>query len=161
MGQIFREWIFGLIAAAVIASAAQLFTVGSPVEKVTGFICSVMLMAALLSPLLKLDPDALSLSLASYRETVALLTEDLETQQNQLMRSYIEEQCAAYILDEAQILGIADGRVEVKAKWAGDSWIPCEATMTMPLTADQQRQLSNWMAAQLGITEERQYWNNE
>ena len=128
-------------------------------EKVTRFACTMMLMAAFLSPIVRLDLDDMAFSFSTYRQTVAELTDDLEVQKNHLVRSYIEERCAAYILDEAHSLGIAGGMVEVKAKWGEDSWIPCEATMVMSITNDQKQRLSRYISAQLGITLERQQWN--
>ena len=159
MTALFREWILGLVAAAILSSLAQQFTAGGSVEKVTRFACAMMLMAALFSPVVKMDLDDVAISMASYRQTVAALTTDLEEQKSHLMRSYIEEQCAAYILDEAHDLGIDGGSVEVKAKWGEDSWIPSEATMAMTITSNQKQRLSRYITAQLGIAPERQRWN--
>lgn len=161
MGQLLHDWILGLTAAALVAALAQLLTPKGPVEKVTGFVSTVMLIAALLAPLLELDMDTFSWSMAEYRRTVAETTQDMEAQEKRLLRSYIEESCAAYILDEARVLGIADGVVEVSAKWGNETWIPCEASMTMAATSEQKQRLSGWIAAQLGIPEERQRWGSE
>ena len=106
MNEWLHNWIAGLTAAAVTAAAAELLTPPGPVEKVTRFICGIMLVAVLLGPLASVDRESFSMSLAGYRDSVADLTGDLEQQQNRLVRSYIEQECAAYILDEAQVLGV-------------------------------------------------------
>ena len=159
MGQILRDWILGLTAAAVLASCAQLLTPKGPIEKVTGFVCSLMLTAALLSPLMELDIDAFSWSLSTYRQRVAQLTEELESREKRLIGTYIENQCAAYILDEAHVLGVTGGKAEVSAKWDNENWVPYEASVTMTVTPEQKQDLSNWMTVQLGIPVERQRWN--
>lgn len=155
-----HNWIAGLTAAAVTAAAAELLTPPGPVEKVTRFVCGIMLVAVLLGPLASVDREAFSLSLSDYRDTVAELTGDMEQQQNRLVRSYIEQECAAYILDEAQVLGVAGGRVEVSAKWGDECWVPYEAYLDLEATGDQRNRLSVLLDVQLGIPAERQHWND-
>lgn len=161
MSQLLHNWILGLTAAAIVAALAQLITPKGPVEKVTGFLSAIMLTAALLSPLLELDMDIFTWSMAEYRETVAEVTQNMETRENRLLRAYIEESCAAYILDEARVLGIDGGEVEVSTKWGNEAWIPNEASMTMSVTSEQKRRLTDWIASQLGIPAERQRWGND
>lgn len=158
MGDLLHSWITGLTAAAILAAGAEILTPKGPVEKVTRFVCGIMLTAVLMSPLLSADMETFSWSLADYRNTVAELTADLESQQNRLVRTYIEQESAAYILDEAHVLGITDGVAEVSAKWGDESWIPYKACMRMQTTQEQRLRLSSWITAQLGIPEERQQW---
>lgn len=160
MSELLHNWITGLASAAILSAAALLLTPRGPVEKVTRFVCGVMLVAVLVSPLAGADWDAFSLSLSRYRETVAELTEDLEGQQNRLVRSYIEQECAAYILDEAHVLGAEGGEAEVSARWGDESWIPYEASLHLTATAGQRSRLTEYLESQLGIPEERQHWDD-
>lgn len=159
MGDVLRDWIFGLSAAAVMASCAHLLSPKGGVEKVTGFVCSLMLTTALVSPLMKLDVSASNWSMESYRQNVADLARDLESQQNRWLRTYIEKQCAAYILDEAQVLGVTDGTAEVSATWDNGNWIPYTVSLKMTVTPEQKQKLSSWVVTQLGISEERLRWS--
>lgn len=159
-GDIVRDWIMGLTTAAVVAACAQLLTPKGSVERVTRFICSLMLTAALLSPLVKLDPDSLSLSADAYRQTLAEVTSDLENKQNRLLQTHIEERYAAYILDEALVLGIAGAKAEVKAYRTDGQWLPEGVCLTMTVTTEQKQKLSSWITQQMGIPTERQQWND-
>lgn len=159
MGEILHDWILGMTAAAIIAACAKLLTPSGPVEKVTGFVCSLMLTTVLISPLTKWDTDNFFWSMDSYHQSVTDLTENLEERENQLVRAYIESQYAAYILDEAHVLGVTGGEAEVNAKWGNENWIPYEASLTISVTPEQKQRLSTWMTLQLGIPKERQYWH--
>ena len=102
--------------------------------------------------------DAYSLSLSKYRDRVAELSGELEDTRQRLNRTYIEEQSAAYILDEAQALG-AEGRAEVRARWRDNSWVPWEASLELTGGTDVREKLKNRIEAELGIPKERQSWH--
>ena len=150
-----HDWIMGLTSACIITAVAQMLNREGGVARVTRLVCSLVLCAVLFSPLAKLDLDAYSLSLADYRSRAEALTGDLAAQERRLRRVYIEEECAAYILDEAHALG-AEGRVEVKAKWREDNWVPWEVSAELHGGADVRGKLSAFITANLAIPEERQ-----
>ena len=154
-----QNWIRALVTASVIAALAKQLTPGGPVRKVTGFVCGVMLLSTLLSPVLQLDLGALAEASADYRATVAKLTEDMESQEKQLLRVYIQQQTSAYILDEARRMGVAQLQVEVLAKWRDESWVPYEVSVSGAVTPDQRKRLSDYLRSELGIPAERQRWN--
>lgn len=157
--EILQSWIRGLAVASVLAALARQLTPDGPVKKVTEFVCGVMLMAMLLSPVLRADRTAFSYALSDYRQTVAELSQDLESQEKQLLRVYIQQQCQAYILDEARSLGLADLQAEVQVKWGDESWVPVEVTLEGNPTPEQKTRLSGFLDAELGIPAERQHWN--
>ena len=155
------SWIRSLIAASLVSALALQLTPPGSVKKVTRFACGILLACTMLSPVLRTDDTSFSLALDDYRRTVAELTDDLEEQENQLLRTYIEQKTAAYILDEAQSLGMPEPAVSVKVKWGDESWVPYEAAIRVNATAEQQYRLSAYLAAELGIPAERQHWTNE
>ena len=154
-----QSWIQGLVAASVLAALAQQLTPNGPVKKVTEFVCGVMLMAMLLSPVLNADRTVFSYALSDYRQTVAELSQDLETQEKQLLRVYIEQQSQAYILDEARLLGLTELQATVQVKWGDESWVPIEVYLNGAPTPEQKSRLSGFLDAELGIPVERQHWN--
>ena len=154
----FHNWIRALVTASVIASLSRQITPLGPVRKVVGFICGIMLLCVLLSPVLQADLGVLADVSADYRATVVKLTEDLETQEKQLLRTYIQQQTSAYILDEAKRMGGEGLRVEVLARWGDESWVPYEVTVTGPVTPELRTRLSDLLRNELGIPAERQHW---
>ena len=126
------SWIRSLVAASLLSALALQLTPEGSVKRVTRFTCGILLACTLLSPVLRTDETSFSLALNDYRRTVAELTDDLEEQENQLLRTYIDE-----------------------------SWVPCEVTIRGEITAEQRYRLSAYLAAGLGIPAERQHWTDE
>lgn len=153
------EWIRRLVAASVIAALAGQLTPDGPVRKVTSFVCGVMLLSVLVSPAVKADLGILADAAADYRATAARLTEDMEAKEKQLLRVYIQEQTEAYILDEAERMGVSGLQVKVLARWKGESWVPQEASISGQISSQQQERLSDFLCAELGIPKDRQRWN--
>ncbi len=159
MTELLHNWILGLTASCIVTACALAVSPKGPVERVTRLVCGIVLTAALLAPLSELDMDAYAVSLAEYRDAAARLTQELEETEERLNRVYIEQECAAYILDEARTLG-AEGGAEVRARWRDNCWTPWEAELTLNADAAQRRELSEYIAAQLGIPAERQDWHD-
>ena len=128
------SWIRSLVAASLLSALALQLTPEGSVKRVTRFTCGILLACTLLSPVLRTDETSFSLALNDYRRTVAELTDDLEEQENQLLRTYIEQKTAAYILDEARSIGMPEPSVSVKVKWGDESWVPCEVTIRGEIT---------------------------
>ena len=161
MAEVLHSWIMGLFGAALLGALAMAITPEGPVRTVLRTLCGIVLALALVSPLLKLDMENYSLNMARYREESARLTEALAETENRLSRAIIQEECAAYIWDKAQNLGLSPDVVEVVAKWGGDCWIPDEAYVEASGTQEQRRALAGVLEAELGITAERQHWNED
>lgn len=155
------SWIRSLVAASLLSALALQLTPEGGAKRVTRFTCGILLACTLLSPVLRTDEASFSLALDDYRRTVAELTDDLEEQEKQLLRTYIEQKTAAYILDEARSIGMPEPSVSVKVKWGDDSWVPCEVAIRGEITAEQRYRMSAYLAAELGIPAERQHWNDE
>ena len=158
---VFRSRLLRLTGASVLAAMAAQLTPEGSVKKVTGFVCGVMLAGVMLSPLVRADREILADALAGYRQTAEELTAEVENREDRLVRTYIQEQCRAYILDEAQLLAITDLSCTVRVKWRDESWVPWEATLITDASAGQRQRLADYLDGELGIPRERQHWNEK
>ncbi len=152
-----REWLLSLTGAAAVCALAGAMCPAGRVKKVLGVICGMVMALAFMSPLLELDFDAYAAALSRYGQGAERAALEGEAAQNSLNRTIIQEECAAYILDKAEALGMT-GAVEVLAVWSGEDsvWYPYEARLS--LKGDGRSALSDAIAAELGIPAERQYW---
>lgn len=157
--ELLQNWIRSLTAASAAAAVAKQLTPAGPVKKVTELACAVMLMGLLLAPAAGPQMDTLALSLSEYRRTAATLTEDMEDRKKQLLRSYIEQQCAAYIVDEAQRIEIDGINVTVKTRWRDECWVPCEVIISGEAAEWKKEKIRAWLESELGIGPERQRWD--
>lgn len=157
MTELMRTWILGLTAACLVSSCARALVHRGAAARMTRLVCALVVLLSLLSPLGELDMEEYAFSLAEYRNRRDELTAELEENERRLQRLYIEQECAAYILDEAEKLGLA-GRAEVRAAWRDELWVPQEVMLHIKADTQQRAALSQRISAELGIPAERQVW---
>lgn len=151
-----RRWLLSVAGAAMLSSLALALCPKGRVRQVTRFVCALVCMLALISPLLRLDPQALLPPADDYRaEAESFAAAEQEAAKNE-QRLYIQQECAAYILDEAEELGLAVTEASVLARWDADGgvWQPAYSTVAAPYDAA----LSAAIESQLGIPKEAQRW---
>lgn len=154
-----RDWITGVFAASLLASLALALTPEGRVRTVTGMTCGLVCALALASPLLRLDVGSLAVGIAEYRQQAQKIGETAEEEGKMLERTYIEEQCAAYICAKAEELGAVVDAVSVLARWDDEAlaWYPWQAQIDGPYS----RALSRSIEGELGIPAERQSWRDD
>ena len=152
-----KSWLLGLVGAAVFCALASELTPAGPVKRVQKIVCALVLAAALLLPLLRLDPEDYALNAAQYRSNAALVTGDAQEAARRMERTYIEDELEAYILDKAARLGAEVGAVRVTLRWSTEGcWYPVAAELDAPYHA----RLSEAIAGELGIPREKQTWRD-
>ena len=151
------SWLRALVGAAVFcALALALCPEGRP-KRVLRAACGVVMAAALLSPVVELDMQALPEALARYGEAARAVAEGAGEEADRLNRTIIERECAAYILDKADALGISVSGAEVGARWSDEGfWYPWESRVAC--AEGGREELSRAIEAELGIPPERQSW---
>lgn len=155
---VFRAWIMSLTGASIIAAAAERMTPQGSVKRVLRVVCAVMLSGIMLHPILDLDRSEFALAISQYHINAAKISGDLEAEEKELLRPYIQERCRAYILDEALNLGLDCFDCKVKLKWRDESWVPYEIVMTGTVSETDRKTLGERLYAELGVPPERQYW---
>lgn len=151
-----RQWLLSIVGASVLGSLALALCPKGRVRAVTRFVCALVCMLALVSPLLELDGAALFPAWEDYRtEAETIAAREQESAENE-QRVYIQNECAAYILTEAQALGVSASEVSVLARWDAQSglWQPAYSTVDAPYDAA----LSEAIETELGIAKEAQRW---
>ena len=151
-----KEWLQAIVAASVISSAALMLTPPGRVRWVTRMACGILCSLAVISPVLKLDAETLSVNMAAYEKEAQRVTEQAQEEAKMLERTYIEEECAAYILSKAEENGVPLSRAEVSARWDDGEgvWYPWSAD----LEGEYSPRLSVLMESSLGIPAQRQTW---
>lgn len=157
MTECLSQWIFGLTAMALFCAAALALTPESRVRRIVQLACTLAMAIALLSPFARLDMDSYARSLARYRETLIAAENGGRNNAQRLSRTIIEEECAAYISDKGNELGLAPFAIRVQAKWGDAFWYPYEVWLTTPWS----EKLSRWIEGELGVPRERMHWSNE
>ena len=150
---VLTEWLRALVGSAVFcALALALCPEGRP-KRVLRAACGVVMAAALLSPVVELDMQALPEAIARYGEAARAVADGAD----RLNRTIIERECAAYILDKADALGLSASEASVTARWSEEGfWYPWECRVSC--AEGGRAALSRAIEAELGIPPERQSW---
>lgn len=151
-----KAWLQGIVAASVISALALALTPPGRVRWVTRMACGILCSLAIVSPVLKLDMKALSVSIAAYEQAAEKVMETAAEESKMQERTYIEQECEAYILSKAEENGIPLGQVGVSARWDDEAgvWYPWSADLEGAYSA----RLSVMLESLLGIPAERQTW---
>ena len=151
------SWLRALVGAAVFcALALALCPEGRP-KPVLSAACGVVIAAALLSTEEEQDMQAQTGGQAGYGEAARAVAEGAGEEADRLNRTIIERECAAYILDIADALGISAADAAVTARRSEEGfWYPWESRVSCP--EGSRAALSEAIEAELGIPPERQSW---
>ncbi len=147
-----RGWIFKIIGASVLSAIALSVTLSPKMKRVVSLCCSFLAAAVLLSPLAGFS-DAAIVS-AEPREQASYRSAGLEQKNEELRRGIIAEQCRAYILSKAAELGV-EAEASVDLSEDGTPW---SCRVTAECGGAVKFVLSETIARDLGIPEQRQYW---
>jgi len=159
MLELIRHWLVGITCAAMLVALAESLIPAGSIRRIARLTGGLVLLAAILNPLLKLDTTALTRALTEYKLELSAYSADLEEENEILMKDIIEEQSGAYIQDKAAALGI-DCQVTVEADGEEEWPIPQSVTVMGSLTAEQQEALERTIEEDFAIPAERQRYES-
>ncbi len=156
-----RGWLLAVIGASLICALADALMPPGAVRRVGKLACGLVLLAAVLSPLTRLDiADGqrwLEDYLASLDNREAELTETVNSQ----MKVIIEQEYAAYIVDKAAQLGLTCS-VQVECGLSEEGlYLPARARVSGTLTERERDQIVRLIGTDLGIPESEQLYMTE
>ena len=158
MSGIISAWVKALSGAGLFCAAAAALCPPGRVRRVLGLACGCVMLAALLSPAAQLDIDAYAREAAKYGQAAREAAGLAQEAAGALEREVIERECAAYITDRADALGLGAAEAVVTARWSADGfWYPWECSVA----AENSAALSDAIEGELGIPPERQSWGVE
>ncbi len=152
-----KEWILSVTAAAAAAAIAESITPKGSVRKIVRLLGGLVLTVAMLQPVLRLDGETLRGILTRYRVEAGVADMDIGIDNMRIMKSVIEEQTGAYILDKAESLGIhCEVAVTAQVQDGAELPVPYCVTVTGTFTQEQREALTRRVESDLAIAPERQ-----
>ena len=154
-----RSWILNIFSASLLSAIALTLCPPGRVRTVTRMVCGIVCALAVASPLLSIDTETLAADMARYAQQAEKLSLEGEEERKMLERTYIEEECSAYICAKAAQTGTAISGVCVLARWDdnGFVWYPWSVTVEGAYDPI----LSNIIEMDLGVPAERQEWQSD
>lgn len=149
---VLKNWLLGVVAAALAVSLAQAVTPEGTVKKIGALVGGMVLLLALVKPMLTLDPAALADLSMEYTPQIRGETDQGE----QMMKSLIAQKTSAYIVDKGAALGlVCAASVTVETDESG--WpVPWAAEIAGSMTPEQRETLEETLEKELGIPASRQ-----
>lgn len=147
------QYALTVCAGALLVSLAQSLS-GQNAQ--VRWVCGLVLIFQVLTPLRQLEISTIwqnSNSFAAQAEQIAAQGREEAAQQ---LRAGIIERTAAYILDEAEAMGVT---LQVTAlSLEDDSLAPCAVELRGHISPYNRQRLSSWLSEELGIGKEEQRW---
>lgn len=156
-----RSWLLAVVSVSLLCAVAGALMPQGAVKRVGRLVCGLVLLAAILSPLTELDVEAGQRWLDSYVSGIGRQETELRETVNNQMKTIIEQEYAAYIVDKAAQLGLScSARVECRETEEG-LYLPVRAEVTGPWTVSAQGRLSQILFEDLGVPVQSQIYINE
>lgn len=156
-----RSWILSVTVSAMIIAIAEGLMPAGTVKKVGKLTGGLVLMLGILQPIVRLDYDELFLAANSLQDITVETQVEHKESNNALLKSIIEKETAAYVLDKAQSLGYSCV-VSVCCELGEDKIpYPDRVKVRGKLDEEQQKKISKLISEDLGIPKEKQTYINE
>jgi len=156
-----RSWLLAVISVSLLCAVAGALMPQGAVKRVGRLVCGLVLLAAILSPLAGLDVEAGQEWLDSYLYDMEHREAELKETVNSQLKTIIEEEYAAYIVDKAAQLG-ADCSARVECEESAEGlYLPVRAEITGATTVSVQSKLIRAIEEELGIPAQSQIYVDE
>ena len=156
-----RTWILSVTISAMIIAVAESMMPEGTVKKVAKLTGGLVLMLGILQPIVRMDYDDLFLAANGLPDISVQAQETQKSGNQEILKSIIEEELSAYVLDKAEKMGCS---CEVEFHCIpGESGTPMPESVKVrgQLTAQQRSAMQALLAEDLGIPKEQQTYINE
>lgn len=156
-----RSWILSVTVSAMIIAIAEGLMPAGTVKKVGKLTGGLVLMLGILQPIVRLDYEELFLA-ANGQQNITLESQEAQQETNgALLKSIIEQEAAAYVLDKAQTLGYSCA-VSICCE-LGENNVPYpdRAEIRGLLDQEQRQTIAKLLSEDLGIPKGKQTYINE
>ena len=155
-----RGWLLSVLAVSLLCALAEALMPKGPVKGVGKLVCGLVLAAAVASPVVRLDLEGSRQWLEDWDAGLERREEELKKQVDDEMKTIIEQEYEAYIVDKAAQLGaVCTARVECCEEEAG-VYLPEGAWIGGALTQQQREELTWQLSEELGLSSQALHWED-
>lgn len=157
MTQAFRDYLLSIVAISLLSSLLLTLVPKGNVHRTLSFLCGLAILLVTVGPVATVDFDDLARSISRFGMDADAQTQDVQTDNDELIAAIIKEKAETYILDKATSMGFsATAQVEVKT---GEGYpYPYSARIGGHYSRQQKTRLEQDIEANLAIPSQRQEW---
>lgn len=153
MIQAVKEWLLSIVMLSFLISLLRLLMPEGGLRKVGAFTGSLVLMAAILRPLVRLEPELPEWDMRAYESAISERMEELNERRADAFREQAAGKCAELIQAKAAELGVP---VSAAVTMRIENGTPLPHSVR--LDGARNAALSEWLYDALDIPPERQEW---
>lgn len=154
MNHAIGKYLLSIASSAMLLSLSQAMLPKGAVRQIAGFVGGLVVILAVLSPVVSIDPDELAQYLSAF-------SVDLEANgiadDGQILSDIIKQRCESYILDKAMELG---AELEVSVGLYEDAHYPYPVSVVLrgQVTPEQKMRLTEIISLDMGVSPQQQEW---
>lgn len=156
MISVMKEWLLGVIAAAVCLSILDAMVPKGAMKGIAKVTGGLAMFLVLLRPWTHLDMRDWDWRYQEYQQQIDGQIDIYRQDYLQQMESIIERETGAYISKKAEQMGIACS-VDVETDVENDVPVPTSVRIDI----QKNNVLADWIETELGISQTKQYWEGE
>lgn len=158
MIEMMRQWLVSVTCAALIAALAESLMPKSGAGQIGRLTCAMVLLCAILQPVLSVDVPNPNETLDAIYAKVQSEQTGLEQRAEAMLKTLIERDSGAYIVDKAAGLGVACQAQVACVQGEGGAWLPNSVLITGQMGDAQRKELIAAIQNELGILPEHQVY---
>lgn len=156
-----RLWLLSIVSVSLLCALADALMPKGAVKRVGRLACGLVLAAAVLTPVVQLDVEDGQRWLEDYFSDLEYRRTELKEQVDTGMKTIIEQEYAAYIVDKAAQLGLTcTVRVECRMGEEG-LYLPIWAELTGGFSQAERAELARVLEEELSIPPQGQSFIEE
>lgn len=156
-----KQLLFGIIGLAILQSVCGLLIEEKNQKFILRFVCGLATVTLLLGCLTSFDFETYASSLREHTQFSGV-PETARSDGERLNRMFIENECAAYILNKAASMKAPLSDAAVSLSWNTNGyWYPSGVELTIPCGSERDSALADMITTDLGIPLSSQIWREE
>lgn len=159
MTEMVRGWLLSILAVSVLCALADALMPKGAVKQVGRLMCGLVLAVVVVSPVVRLDLEDSGQWLEGYFSGMDQREQDLKEQVDSEMKTIIEQEYEAYIVDKAAQLGL-DCTARVECRMEESVYLPAQAWIEGALTREEREKLTAVLSEDLGLSSENQSYTD-
>lgn len=152
-----RTWLTQVTCAALLAAAADGLMPKGPVKKVGMLACAMVILCTLIRPVIHWSASLPEVTAGVVQERNQIRQEQLKQDSGVILKTLIEQQIGAYILDKAAGLGVIC-QVDVVCQQRDEVWLPQSVYIAGTMEQTQRQVLTDAIQRDLGVPPECQVY---
>ena len=156
------QWLVGVTAAAILTALSDALMPEGGVKQAGRLICALVLICAVVRPVAQVELESGEAWLEDWSRERASQESQLREGWEREIKTIIEQEAGAYIVDKAARMGIQCTAEVTCVPGDGQGiWLPEAVCVSGRLTEEQEARLRALLREELGIGEEAQTYDKE